>query len=428
MWFQSCKTLLQSVCFVATIGLGTFIPHAGTSAELHHADGRAGDRPDLQSFLTEARLDDGAAAFRAYLEQEVDDSDAIASLGVIEFLAAIENFGQSLHEHGAENNVSSFVIGRGIPLFRMPVPKNSTPAPITYGDVRKMLETLVSDLEKAASTLKRVDGAPIAVTIQFDKVHLDLNDDGQTGDKERIVRIYSALNANARQLERAKLTVGMDLADVHWLCGYCHLISAMAESLLAYDFSESFESCGHLIFPEVSPEHPILKANQGLVGEVLDEVALLHTIRWPVVEPERMRSAHQHLLEVIRHSRLTWDAIDKEMDDNNEWIPGPNQTSIFPNGQVTAEMVAAWLEFIDEAEKLLTGELLVPFWAVSDPIQGVNLQRVFLEPREFDGILWFAGTGALPYVEEGRLSEPATWERFQRVFGGEFIGFAIWFN
>jgi hypothetical protein len=42
--------------------------------------------------------------------------------------------------------------------------------------------------------------------------------------------------------------------------------------------------------------------------------------------------------------------------------------------------------------------------------------------------MWIQGTGAAPYLEEGTLTDKAVWDRLVRVFQGEFIGFAFWFN
>jgi hypothetical protein len=35
---------------------------------------------------------------------------------------------------------------------------------------------------------------------------------------------------------------------------------------------------------------------------------------------------------------------------------------------------------------------------------------------------------AQPFHRPGRLTRPAVWDRLVRVFRGEFIGFALWFN
>lgn len=140
-----------------------------------------------------------------------------------------------------------------------------------------------------------------------------------------------------------------------------------------------------------------------------------------------MEAAHRHMIEVIRLSRETWKAIEAETDDDREWIPSPRQANVVLGVRVTKEMVAGWHEFLDEAEKALEGKLLIDHWRFADG-EGVNLKRVFTEPREFDLVLWAQGMAALPYREKGEVADGDTWRRFNRLFGGEFIGFAIWFN
>jgi hypothetical protein len=90
-------------------------------------------------------------------------------------------------------------------------------------------------------------------------------------------------------------------------------------------------------------------------------------------------------------------------------------------------MVKGWIDFLDEADAILAGKKLLPFWR-GDSKKGINLRRVFEDPRPLDLVLWIQGTAAVPYLEEGILSTPETWQRFKRIFGGNFVGFALWFN
>ena len=159
---------------------------------------------------------------------------------------------------------------------------------------------------------------------------------------------------------------------------------------------------------------------------IADLVALVHLVDWPLKEPERLEVAHQHLLKVVELSRLSWAAILKETDNNKEWMPNPNQQSVLPNATMTQERIDTWLIFLDEATDLLNGKKLVPFWRNDQ--KGVNLHRAFHEPTRFDLILWIQGSAAIPYLEEGEQTKPETWENFQRVFRGQFIGFAFWIN
>jgi hypothetical protein len=148
---------------------------------------------------------------------------------------------------------------------------------------------------------------------------------------------------------------------------------------------------------------------------------------WPVIDRERMPAALAHLEEVVRLSRDSWQAIEAETDDADEWIPNANQACVIPGVRVSPEMIAGWREFLDQAEAILAGRRLVPHWRLA-PGHGINLRRVFLEPRPLDVVGWAQGAAAVPYVEKGECSSSETWRQLQRVFRGNFIGFAIWFN
>jgi hypothetical protein len=146
----------------------------------------------------------------------------------------------------------------------------------------------------------------------------------------------------------------------------------------------------------------------------------------PVKEPERMKACWEHLRMVVETGRESWKFIRAETDDEREWIPNAKQNSAL-GIRLTDEMIDSWLMFLDESDELLQGKRLIPFWR-KHVTQGINLKRVFLEPRTFDLVLWVQGTAIVPYLEEGPRTRPEVWQRLQRVFRGEFIGFAIWFN
>jgi hypothetical protein len=74
---------------------------------------------------------------------------------------------------------------------------------------------------------------------------------------------------------------------------------------------------------------------------------------------------------------------------------------------------------------LLNGRKLIPHWRLE---KGINLRRVFTEPRTFDPVLWIQGSAALPYVEDGELTSSETWTRIMGLLEGNFLGYAVWFN
>jgi hypothetical protein len=161
--------------------------------------------------------------------------------------------------------------------------------------------------------------------------------------------------------------------------------------------------------------------------QIADFIAAIHEWHFDVVEPARTASALRHLEEVLRISRLSWKAIEAETDDDREWIPNPKQSGVIPGLAVSGEMIAGWHEFLDEADAILAGRRLVPHWRLAEG-RGINLRRVFLEPKKMDLVRWLQGAAIVPYVERGECTDPETWRRIQRSFRGQFIGFAIWFN
>jgi hypothetical protein len=215
---------------------------------------------------------------------------------------------------------------------------------------------------------------------------------------------------------------------------------ALGEIALAYDGRELFECAAHLFFPNVETPHDFLSRGKKVLPasnlalwfgneetDLVDLVAAVHLVRFPLKEPERMPAALKHLEATLALSRQSWKCILAETDDDHEWIPNPRQTSAIGNMRVTQAMVDSWLHFLDEAEELLAGRRLLPFWRANDG-RGVNLRKVFLEPRPFDLVLWIQGTAATPYLENGPLTRPEVWQQLTRVFGGNFMQYAIWFN
>ena len=203
------------------------------------------------------------------------------------------------------------------------------------------------------------------------------------------------------------------------------------EAILAYDEEALFQAVAHHLFdnPDVPrlPERIFRESSERWEDDIADLIASIHLARFPLKEASRMKAAHKHQMAVIDHSRESWRAIEGETDDDREWIPNAKQVGVIPNVQVTQEMIDGWRSFLDEAEALLAGKKLVPHWRFSKEF-GVNLHRVFQEPREFDLVLWMHGSATVPYAEKGPVTDTDTWQRLERLFGGQFIGFAFWFN
>jgi hypothetical protein len=389
----------------------------------------AAERPLVEKYLHAGQLADGEKALVAALEKEPKDDQARFGLGMLQFLRAVERLAQSLHRYGVRSDRGQRM---NIPLLRLPVPNNPKPEKFTYADARKIVQNWIDDLQKADDTLAAIQDDEVKLPLRLGPIRLDLAGDGKPDDS--LTTLISRYMGGINTLKDKDLLVGFDRGDVAWLRGYCHLNMALGEAFLAHDGQELFDCTAHLFFVNVDTPHKVLTEAKdprpwmdvGDGVDLVDLIAFVHLIRLPVKEPERMKAALTHLEKMLALSKESWKYIVAETDDDHEWIPNPQQKGVL-GVPVSKEMVESWLDFVDETEALLAGKRLVPMWRGREE-RGVNLRKVFTEPRTFDLVLWVQGTGVTPYLEKGELTKPAVWTRLQRVFGGNFFGFAIWFN
>ena len=106
-------------------------------------------------------------------------------------------------------------------------------------------------------------------------------------------------------------------------------------------------------------------------------------------------------------------------------MPNAKQQPALPLGQVDDVVIDSWLEVVAEFEQVLDGRKLLPHWRFNE---GLNLKRYLEEGKTFDLVLLIAGADAVPYLEQGPISDQATWDRLMTGFRGNFLGYALWFN
>ena len=367
----------------------------------------------------------GDAELAAILAADPANDDARIGLGTIRFVRAIENLSQGLYRHGLKTP-RSFLL----PILRLPVPENPNPEPITFDDFQALVAGFASDLALAEETLVGV-GPDVRLRLDLRKLHYDIDGDGRIASDESFVAVVQQVTGMPADAMPADLTFAFDQGDALWLRGYCHVLMAMSDFIVAHDWQESFESSFFHFFPKMeSPFAAALAApddSNPMYAEgapIADFISFFH-IRWPVSDPERMKSARQHIKAMIALSRESWDSIEAETDDDREWLPNARQTSPFASIQVDAAQIAAWRGVMDQAELVIDGKKLVPHWRFR---QGFNLARVFEEPRPLDTVLWITGPAALPYLEDGPVSTSEDWNTMVDAFGGRFGIFAVWFN
>jgi hypothetical protein len=426
--FQRCLFL----CVVAGV-LGTFQPALAAP-------------PDLEKYLLEGRLAEGAAAMQAAVDADPADGVSQFGLGVTQFFQAIESLGQSQYRFGLLGNRR-----RAIPFMRLPIPENEKPEQISYELARSMIQDFISGLGKAEKTLAGIKSSGLKLPLKIGQIRLDLDGDGVGTDEESVWNILNALSSGGRPAEADpavnQLVIAFDDGDVLWLRGYCHVMSALGEIVLAYDWKDQFERTAHLFYPSVKTPYDFLQAEgtgpfNGFNSQnILDVIALIHTVNYECVEPERMKVALGHLESVISLSRESWKLINAETDNDREWLPNPRQTAALGELRVSQQNLLGWQAFLDEADAILQGKKLLPFWRGIEggamffdgnfpehPELGINLRKVFLEPTRLDLVLWLQGTGLQPFLEKGERTDAGAWRRIMNAFDGNFFLFMVWFN
>ena len=210
------------------------------------------------------------------------------------------------------------------------------------------------------------------------------------------------------------------------------MLAAQADFLLAHDFEATVNATFHRLFPKAGlPMQEF--GNGGMLmldpesdNAIADIIAALHTVSWPVVEPERLKRVLTRFQAVTALSRRNWEAILAETDDNAELIPSPRQAALAsPEAQTTDEIVAAWMATLDTVDQILAGELLVPHWRFA---KGFDLKAYFETATHTDLVMLMTGFDALPFLKDGPVATADSFAEGNRVFGGNFLSYVFWFN
>lgn len=362
--------------------------------------------------------------------QTLSDStapDSRFAIAVMQFCLGLEELSQDLHRYGL---LSELAMQMGIPFLRLPIPPNPHPETITSADFARILTRFETRIKQVDTTLSQLDETEFQLPLELGKIKIDLDGDGKYTASETLTQIYRHYNqAQAEELKAdPKLLVNFDRADAEWLRGYSKLLQAICNLFLGYDGTAFFPAVAPLVFLDPKPLPPLGRVEPGLQApeDWMELIAILHQFNLPVANQARLSQARRDFLDVIILSRKTWQLITRENDKQREWLPGAKQTSA-TGARITAEQIKAWHDFLNEAEALLEGRKLAPHWRVLDG-RGVNLKRCFENSPPFDPVMLVHGQALSDCLETGDMTEEATWERLQRMFGGEFLGFALWIN
>ena len=399
---------------------------------LAHSPARAGEAADVtRAALESALFDKAIATLDGKVKAKPGDNEARFGEALLLFAKAVQNYGIAQFVYGLQPPKSA-----SIPLLRLPVPVNPLPKEVTYAAQRGALQAFLEDLAKAEAALAAMTGADVKIPLDLNRVAFDFTGGGKAEQVTSMIEVMTGINPRGPDPKKGeKFEVAFDRADAIWLRGYLHLLSATIEFFLAYDWHETFEAAGPLFYPKVAGRAIPAGLSIGALKDggmfadspnFADMLALLHTAHWPLAEPARMKSALAHLKSAVALSRDNWVAIEAETDDDREWMPSPKQKNgVLPGMPITAEFVATWRGALDDFEAALDGRKLVPHWRLT---KGLNLKKIFEEPRLFDAVLWATGHAAAPYTQDGEMISQENWNRWNRGFGGNFLPYAFYFN
>lgn len=368
---------------------------------------------------------DGLVAAEAALSGAASNEEHFL-LGAVRFLRGAERAMQTRWRMGL-NSMGP------LPILRLGIPANPAPEPFRHDVVETIFSDLLADMTAARSALERIDGTEFSVPVDMRHVWLDVNANGKKEQGEELLAL-TASSLGARQLaafafagDDAAPVVDFDRADVDWMIAYTHFLSGIAEVVLGFRPSVAIERVIGAEAQIAAITGDDLTLSKALV---MDQWVRLAAVYLTALESQpdaaNGKRARQHFLAMIAANRAFWAQVEAETDQGREWIPNDTQTSGF-GMTFPAGTGAAWLAVLSEAEAVLTGDRLIPFWRTPDGT-GLNLARMLDDPPAINLIGWIHGMDALPYLERGQTMSRESWPAFERLMSGRGILFAVMLN
>ncbi|TXI02770.1 MAG: hypothetical protein E6Q73_05305 [Pseudorhodobacter sp.] len=370
---------------LAVLGLLAAAPaHAETISSEIAATGLA---------ATEARL--AALATRS--------EDETLALGAVQFLRAIEGTFQTRWAYGMTDRSGM------VPLLRLPLDDNPGAKPFDPPGVAQIFREAEAGLAKAITTFSTLpDASTAALELNLGDVWFDVNGNAARDAGEELAAIVGTVSMGISPAEVGMEppplpTIRFDIADTAWATAYAHLLSGVAETVLAYDPTEPLSRVigARMAMAEYGPPPPSFLTGMDRMPDEIDLIAMVLATLDQTPDAARTAAAHGHFLNMIAQNKRFWALAEAETDNTQEWLPNARQSSGL-GVALPPETGARWQAVLADAEAVLKGEKLIPYWRMGDA-GGVNLQKLFLEPGPQDVAGWIQGWSAVPYLEKGPL-------------------------
>lgn len=364
--------------------------------------------------------DKGLAVAETTLDGQPPSNDRDMALTAVRFLRGIEAAYQ------ARWRVGSIEFYVELPILGTPLIPNPSPEPMRADFVN----VLATDTSTAMQ--KTREGMPDegALVLDLNDLWFDMNSNGTRDYGEELLAVMGM-----RRGEDAPSTIRFDTADLHWLRAYSHLIEGMAQAALAFNPEPVLER--RIAFrAELERQQATRPADEvskrtmysqvQILGPIFDDAAALVQLLRQTPDQPRVAAAAEHFRQMIAANRTFWSAVDAETDDDREWIPNDRQKAAL-GFELAPGTGTAWQAVLSDAEAVLEGTKLVPYWRFA-PGYGIDLAQWIREPGQIDVMDWMQGSGTLPYAKEGETVNSDNWERFASMLGGDAFLYMVLLN
>ncbi len=248
-WKKYFKRMTVALCLFSPVIISS---HPAFSSQLAVQE--------FQRASYEGNFSGGIKRLEELTSSNPEDIEAIFATGALQFFNALATLQQDFYAHNdrsAPTSRRTGMIGRLLP-FRsfgsnaVLLPKNPSATPMTYVILRQIFTDFYANLAKAEATLAKVGEHPVKLPLQPFKVAIDLNHNGTIEMSERIVGSLLARTRRGRLRSRGaafeNATIAFDTADASWLRGYCNVLLATTNMLLAFDFERSYDVAAHNLY------------------------------------------------------------------------------------------------------------------------------------------------------------------------------------
>lgn len=348
------------------------------------------------------------------------------ALGGVRFLGGVERALQLRYRVGLSGGLAEM---SGLPVLRLPLPENPSPVAFEPDMIEALFAGLQADMAESLDALGAIaDDDAVAVPIDLADLWFDIDASGTRTPGEGLLDVAGTLLGGLGE-PLPPVTIRFDTADAAWLAAYAHLLGAAGEAVLAVDPSEAIgrvldarAAFRDLGLPPLDP----YGFGPTSFADYADLAAMAAFALDGEPDPARTRALRDHLLAGVEQNRRFWTLVAREDDNDAEWIPAKRQTSAtgIPFPPDTGRL---WLDVLAEADDVLRGELLIPFWRVGPGI-GIDLAAVLEAPPDLDLVGLAQGAALGPYLRRGKLADGEALMRFALLVQGDVALYAAVLN